>query len=86
MIACWRWRVWTLVATTMVLAAFDVTAAAPLPSFADVKSGYGTSEALLLDRHGAPLSEVRIDPRVRQLDWIRLADVSPAVAATLIAS
>ena len=86
MIACWRWRVWTLVATTMVLAAFDVTAAAPLPSFADVKSGYGTSEALLLDRHGAPLSEVRIDPRVRQLDWIRLADISPAVAATLIAS
>ena len=86
MIACWRWRVWTLVATTMVLAAFDVTAAAALPSFADVKSGYGTSEALLLDRHGAPLSEVRIDPRVRQLDWIRLADVSPAVAATLVAA
>jgi penicillin-binding protein 1C len=86
MIACLRPRVWTLVATAMVFAAFDVAAAAPLPSFADVKSGYGTSEALLLDRHGAPLSEVRIDPRVRQLDWIRLADVSPAVAATLVAA
>jgi penicillin-binding protein 1C len=33
-----------------------------------------------------PLSEVRIDPRVRQLEWIRLADVSPAVAATLVAA
>jgi penicillin-binding protein 1C len=86
MIACWRWRVWLLATTTMVLAAFDVVAATPLPSIADVKSAYGTSEALLLDRHGAPLSEVRIDPRVRQLDWVRLADVSPVVAATLIAS
>jgi penicillin-binding protein 1C len=86
MIACLRWRVWSLVATAMPLAAFDVAAAIPLPLFADVRSAYGTSEALLLDRHGAPLSEVRIDPRVRQLDWIRLADVSPAVAATLVAA
>jgi penicillin-binding protein 1C len=86
MIAWLRWRVWILIATAMLLAAFDVAAAPPLPSFADVNLGYGTSEALLLDRHGAPLSEVRIDPRVRQLDWIRLADVSPAVAATLVAA
>ena len=86
MIACLRSRVLSLVATAMLLAAFDVVAATPLPSFADVKSAYGTSEALLLDRHGVPLSEVRIDPRVRQLDWIRLADVSPAVAATLVAA
>ena len=86
MIACLRSRVWSLVATAMLLAAFDVAAATPLPSFADVKSAYGTSEALLLDRHGVPLSEVRIDPRVRQLDWIPLADVSPAVAATLVAA
>jgi len=86
MIASLRWRVWSLVTTTMVLAAFDVAATPPLPSFADVKSTYGTSEALLLDRHSAPLSEVRLDPRVRQLDWIRLADVSPAVVATLVAA
>ena len=82
MIASLGSRVWSLVATAMLVAAFDVAAITPLPSFADVKSAYGTSEALLLDRHGAPLSEVRIDPRVRQLDWIALDDVSPAVAAT----
>jgi len=80
-----RWRR-SLVAATIVLAAFDIAAATPLPSFSDVKSAYGTSEALLLDRRGVPLSEVRIDPRVRQLDWIALADVSPAVAATLVAA
>jgi penicillin-binding protein 1C len=76
----------------MLLAAIDAAALdwlpsqSPLPSFADVKSGYGTSEALLLDRRGVPLSELRIDPRIRQLDWISLGDVSPAVAATLIAA
>ncbi|HWZ70473.1 MAG TPA: penicillin-binding protein 1C [Casimicrobiaceae bacterium] len=86
MISSLRWRVGSLVATTMVLAIFDVAAAAPLPSFTDVQSAYGTSEALLLDRHGVPLSELRLDPRVRQLDWIRLADVSPAIAATLVAA
>jgi penicillin-binding protein 1C len=72
------------IAAATALAAFHVVAADSPPSFVDVKSGYGTSEALLLDRHGAPLSEMRIDPRVRQLDWIPLADISPAVAATLI--
>jgi penicillin-binding protein 1C len=86
MIGCLRSRVWSLVATAMLLAAFDVAAATPLPSFGVVRSAYGTSEALLLDRYGVPLSEVRIDPRVRQLDWIPLADVSPAVAATLVAA
>ena len=86
MIAPVHRRLGLLAAITMLLAAFDLLAAAPLPSFADVKSGYGTSEALLLDRHGVPLSEIRVDPRVRQLDWIPLAEVSPAVAATLIAA
>ena len=64
----------SLAAATMLLQAVDAAALGwlppqpPLPSFADVKSGYGTSEALLLDRRGVPLSELRIDPRVRQLD------------------
>ena len=86
MIAYSHPRLRSLIAAAMVSVAFHVAAAESLPSFAEVKSSYGTSEALLLDRHGAPLSEVRIDPRVRQLDWISLADVSPAVAATLIAA
>lgn len=88
MIAClrrWR-RVWALIATAIVLAPINVVAGTSQPSFSDVRSNYGTSEALLLDRHGAPLSEVRIDMRVRQLDWIALADVSPAMSATLIAA
>lgn len=56
------------------------------PSFEAVKAAYASSEALLLDRHGAPLSELRLDSHVRRLDWVMLADVSPAMAATLIAA
>ena len=54
------------------------------PSFAEVKAAYVSSEAVLLDRHGEPLSEIRVDPQVRRLDWVSLADVSPAMAAMLI--
>ena len=51
-----------------------------------MKSGYVSSEALLLDRHGAPLSGTRVDAKVRQLDWASLAEVSPAMSATLVAA
>ncbi len=45
-----------------------------------------SSEALLVDRHGAPLSEVRANAQVRRLDWVTLADVSPALSAALVAA
>jgi penicillin-binding protein 1C len=57
----------------------------PAPSFADVKASHISSEAVLLDRDGAPLSELRIDRHVRRLDWVGLQDVSPAFVSTLIA-
>ena len=51
-----------------------------------MKAGYVSSEALLLDRHGAPLSELRVNAKVRQLEWVALADVSPAMTAALVAA
>ena len=51
-----------------------------LPAFAAVKASYLSSEAILLDRHGVPLAEMRIDPKVRRLEWVSLADVSPIMA------
>ena len=63
-----------------------VHAATTPPSFAAVQAAYTSSEALLLDRHGDPLSELRVDAKVRRLDWVPLAEVSPAMAATLIAA
>ncbi len=60
-------------------------AVASLPSFADVKASFVTSEAVLLDRNGTPISELRVDPRVRRLDWVSLADISPAMSAAVVA-
>ena len=51
-----------------------------------MKAGYVSSEALLLDRHGAPLSELRVNAKVRQLEWVALADVSPAMTTALVAA
>ena len=55
------------------------------PTFDEVKGSYVSSEAILLDRHGAPLSELRVDRTVRRLDWVALSDVSPAFVSVLIA-
>ncbi len=76
---------WLVVAVIAFIAA-QAIAADSLPSFVDVRASYRTSEAVLLDRHGVPLQDVRIDTRVRQLDWVALADISPAMSATLIAA
>ncbi len=57
-----------------------------IPTFAEVRASFATSEAQLLDRNGAVLATQRADPRIRRLDWIPLADVSPVVATTLIAA
>ncbi len=58
---------------------------ATLPSPADVRAAYVSSEALLVDREGRPLSEIRVNAKVRQRDWVPLSDVSPALQAALIA-
>ena len=60
--------------------------AAATPSFTDIQAAYTPSEALLLDRHGKPLSELRVDTKIRRLDWVSLVDVSPAMTETLIAA
>ena len=79
-----------IVAVTFVVAiALPQPARAALsavPSFDDVRASFATSEARLLDRNGVVLATQRADNRVRRLDWIALADVSPAVATTLIAA
>jgi penicillin-binding protein 1C len=69
----------------VAIAALAWNAQAATPSFAEVRASYVSSDAVLLDRHGAPLSELRVDGKVRRLEWIALADVSPALVSTLIA-
>ncbi len=72
------------------LAAFALAGAAlpalALPSFAEVKASYRSSDTVVLDRRGEPLQRVRTDPKVRKLDWVLLAQVSPALRQALLLS
>jgi penicillin-binding protein 1C len=57
-----------------------------MPSYEEVKASYQRSDALLLDRHGEVIHELRVDPNARKLEWVRLADVSPAFVKAVIGS
>ncbi|WP_194711659.1 penicillin-binding protein 1C [Noviherbaspirillum soli] len=57
-----------------------------MQTYDDVRAAFQPSDALLLDRHGAPLQQVRIDASARRLAWVSLADISPAMRNALIAS
>ena len=56
------------------------------PRFAEVKAAWRPSAVMLLDRHGAPLQQLRVDKRALRLDWVRLEDTSPALRYALLLS
>ncbi|MBM3789504.1 MAG: penicillin-binding protein 1C [Acidobacteria bacterium] len=56
---------------------------AAILSFQEVKQSHRKSEAVLLDRHGRVIHEVRVEDRTRRLDWIALAEVSPALVRAI---
>jgi len=55
-----------------------------LPAYDEVRDTYCKSDSILLDRHGAPLYELRTDPLQRRLDWTSLANISPALVNAVI--
>ncbi|MBS0320351.1 MAG: transglycosylase domain-containing protein, partial [Proteobacteria bacterium] len=59
-------------------------AASDAPSFASVRSGYASSDAVLLDRHGVELARIRVDHAARRGAWTPLAAMSPQLAAALV--
>jgi penicillin-binding protein 1C len=59
----------------------------PTPDFPEydrVRSGHRKSESRLLDRNGQIIHEMRVDPRVRRLDWVPLAEISPALRRAVV--
>jgi len=88
-------RGWKYIAAAVLVsgAAFLCTLAAGLyltgpeqPSFEQVRASHRLSDALLLDRNGSVIHEVRVDPTGRRLDWIGLADISPALTGAVLAA
>lgn len=77
-------RGWTIVGLLfMVLSA---QAAQGLPGFDEVRASHVSSEARIVDRHGVPLSEIRLDPQGRRLEWMSLRELSPAMLEALLAA
>jgi penicillin-binding protein 1C len=74
-----------LAACAAVVLCAAAQASAP-KSFAQVQREFQSSEAVLLDRHGDVLHQLRINRLERRLSWVRLEDVSPALRNALIAS
>ena len=57
-----------------------------MPGFDEVRARWQPSDAQLLDRHGEPIHEVRIDRHGRRLAWVALDDISPALVKAVILS
>ena len=57
-----------------------------VPSFDAVRARWRPSDAQLLDRHGEPIHELRVDAHGRRLAWTPLADISPALQDAVVAS
>jgi len=88
-------RGWTffLAAVFVGCAAFLCTLAAglflsgpALPPFGEVRAAHRLSDAVLIDRHGSVIHELRVDPTGRRLEWVALADISPALRSAVIAA
>jgi penicillin-binding protein 1C len=56
------------------------------PSFDEVRSGWRSSDWVLLARDGEPLQRTRIDTTERRGDWVALQDVSPALREAIVVS
>lgn len=69
----------------LLLAVLTMEASA-LATFTQVKSVHRRSDALILDRHGEVIHEVRIDKSGRRLDWTELKDISPALLTAVLQS
>ncbi|MGB0126783.1 MAG: penicillin-binding protein 1C [Rhodocyclaceae bacterium] len=82
----WRIRRRVLAAMWVLALVSGSVWAGALPAFEAVKAQHVSSEARLLDRNGLVLAEVRMDPKIRRLDWVPVQHFSPALKAALIAS
>ena len=54
------------------------------PTFDEVKAAYRSSDARLVDRHGAVLAQRRISSEGRRLDWMSLQELSPSLVPALL--
>jgi penicillin-binding protein 1C len=71
-------------ALALIFAASAAHAAAAAPSYEQVRAAWGSSDAVLLDRHGEPLQSLRIGLHARRQQWTALSDISPALPLAVL--
>ena len=75
------------VRSCIAIAALVLSAPAfALPSFAEVRAAHRPSDLTLLDRDGTPVQTLRVDPARRRLEWVPLAEMSPALLQAIVLS
>ena len=74
----------TVAVSLLLFLFFRMSNVDKLPSFEKVKDAYQKSDALLLDRHGEVIHELRVDAQGRRLEWVSFKDVSPAFIKAII--
>ena len=72
--------------TILVLLIGCHNSALAIPSFKQVQQNFLSSDAILTDRKGVAIHQLRINPKERKLAWVKLEDVSPALRMALITS
>jgi penicillin-binding protein 1C len=82
-----RRRIACAAALTAAVFVIAITLCWPVvPTFDAVRARWRPSDAQLLDRHGEPIHELRVDAHGRRLAWAPLAAISPALQQAVIAS
>lgn len=55
-------------------------------SFEDLRKTYKASDALLFDRNGRVIHELRVNPAIRRLGWAPLEQISPSLVKSVLGS
>ncbi len=69
-----------------ILCVLQMPVARAVPSFAEVRQDFSSSETQVLSREGELLQRVRTDATVRRGDWVALPDVSAALRTAMVLS
>ncbi|HTK98482.1 MAG TPA: penicillin-binding protein 1C [Pseudomonadales bacterium] len=75
-----------VVVIALIVAALGWIQRANVPDFETVRARWQSSEAYLLDRHGALIDSARIDYGVRRFQWVPLEAVSTALIDAVVDS
>jgi penicillin-binding protein 1C len=82
----WRQKLAVAAVLVPILIAAAATQPPPLPSYAQARALYPSSEAWAYDRHGVLLEETRVSFKQRRLDWVTLDKIAPELIGDVIAA